>query len=233
MTFIHFPTFFFFKVFAMSVEHFLWKKHHFFLNNRPKQIPISFCPNLSGGYTLTNIPKGLHCSFGDFFDFRTVFLSQVIKEGTFCWRVRIKYGTLHENSTLWAGAAPADLLSVCNSRVLGGVVLGTWALWISRNCRHQLESRLVGVKHRDIIPYDETQVPDGALVTIELDSGARTLSFFVNGAKIPRIAACICFPCHFGITGVPNISFTAESLSRLPTPIPSSVVCVQHEAILN
>lgn len=209
-------------IFGICREHYLWKSHSHFVMGRPKGIPVSIRHNPEGGFIITEAPTGPHCLFSTIFR-RTLFLNTPITEGVFHWVVRINYA-MEGDSGFNIGTAPLEYLSHCNQGVLGnGIRTCSFGFW--RNCDNRLLSSLTsGGCLVPGIPFDETCVLDGSLVSVEIDCNRKTLSFFVNGKKVPRAFSNKHIPLHFGISCSYG-SFTSVSFHRLESATPSFVAC--------
>lgn len=233
---------------GMCQEHVTWSSHPYFVKWRPKKVPYSFFDDPSGRSLVCHTAAGLQCKFnpnqptfpfpfgcfclykGDDEDYidRMIFLNSAINEGIYRWTVRIKYA-LFKPTTFNLGASPPDLLSAKQDRVLdlfsnNSARTAYLSLW--RDGPGLLRSYIYGVGGE--VPPDETQVPQGACVAIEVDANAHTLAFFVNGTKIPHIITHMRFPVHLGVTGSCG-SFFSLSYLRLRFPTQSETKCKLHE----
>lgn len=191
---------------------------------------VPFLRNPKGGCLLTGFATSENgvCSFTQESSYRTVFVDNGITEGIFDWTVRIKYSE-GRASHFWIGAAPCSLLDTCADHALGhcgGV--GSFYFWRDDGC--SLGSYLIAKGNADI-PETETPVPDGSVVTVEINADARTLSFFVDGKKVPRMVmiARAESPLYLGVSDMHGSSFTFCSFRRLPFPMPALLSCKVYE----
>lgn len=207
-------------------EHFIWKKHLFFLRNRPKKVAMLIEHNPFGKYTLSGTPPKLRILFTGLLG--TFFLKSVITMGIFNWVVRINYEG-KKDCKFHIGAAPPDCRSFCyNPPRPNGTC--SFCFWIS-SYYQEGKSELCGVKKCTEIPSNETAVPDSSLVEIEADCGEKTLSFFVNHRKIPRVISSVRNPLRFGMSGFEEGHITCVSFLRYTAPTRSSVRCKYHGLI--
>lgn len=181
-----------------------------------------FHQNPKGGYTLTLTPEGEVCTF-TCGGYRTIFLKTLISEGIFRWTVRIRY-SLERRCLFGLGAAPSHLLSRCEADNFGRITSTVaFTFWLDPDC--SLKSALIGVSGELTIPQTETEVPDEALVTVEVDAEKRTMCFFVNDKKVPRAISDMYLPLYLGVSGCFNPSFTSVSFCRVTSPTHSTVGC--------
>lgn len=228
-------------IIGMCREHYNWKKHSYFLNGRPEEIRSAFRANPLGGC----IFEGMCCRFTDsdrlfgMGRYRTVFLDVPITEGIFRWVVQIKYGGGKECSeSLGMGTAPSDRLHVLDGRILGDRM----SEGVSGSCCLSMDVdagtprlRLFGMDATEpncaFPPYYSVvdrrlQVPDHAVVTLEADTTAATVVFFVETRRLPYAFSRVLAPLHMGMTGFGTSSFTSLSLRRLPSaPLCPSTSC--------
>lgn len=206
--------------------------------NAPHQVPAvpythednpAFRANPKGGFTITRAPTGFSSvTFTtEKYEDRTVLLSALVTQGVWRWTVEITYGTVG-SSQLFIGAAAADVLNTCDTSYLGSPK-GTWSFAPWRFGTGDLGSKLFGVKNDNSIPTSETCVPNGSLVTVEVNTEARTLSFFVGERKVPRAVSNVHTRLHLGISGRNKPSFTNVSFRRLPAATQSPVQCTFYE----
>lgn len=217
------------SIFGISQEYLVWKNHHYFVNHRKNYMAVSFRQNPSGLYIVRDGPSGLFCSFTAY-ECRTVFVNRALMEGVFRWTVQIFYEKMKEKlSSFYLGASPPNLLLSCDCCRLGYAVKGTSSFWFFKGENGSLDSCLFGVCNA---PRSLEPVPDGSVVSIEVDCAAHTLSFFVGSTKVPHMISDVRMPLHFGMSGVTkgtNSSFASVSLHRLPLPTPSAIVCTEHK----
>lgn len=218
------------SIFGMCGKYYQWKRHRFFVNNRPLEIVDLFHENSKEQYILGMTISGIQCRFTPY-SLATIFLNTTITQGVFRWTVKPGYNPHLRKSDFYLGAAPADLLRRCECMGLG-TLNGSASFFFWRRLNHlenTLRSLLWGIRwgpHGYEASHQlETPVPDNSLVSIEADSAARTLCFFVNGQKVPRAVSDMCFPLHFGMSGSCNVFFISLSFRRLPSVTPSPVVC--------
>lgn len=212
---------------GMSAEHYSWRKHIYFINSRPVNVPVVFHPNSDGGYTLsTSLGKPL-CTFaeGD----RTVFLDHVISEGVFRWTIQVNFRMdINKPSTLVLGSAPSGSLDLFSGRCLafGGACslrmsCGGTKYW------HGFTASFLGVADTRAFPGECAPVYTGLWISVEADTAAHTLTFFAGSdLKYPYAISGVQTPLHLGVSsfcGSP--SFASLMFRRLPSATPSAVVC--------
>lgn len=218
---------------GMCKSHYLWKQDQIFLWNRPWNIPSAFRPNPLAVCVI--IQK--QYSFNHDSGWRTLFLNIIPAKGVFHWSIQIKYG-LSTFSRFAIGSAPTEVVKELHgghlgalfspgdysrNKVNGSCSLGCWGgVALVSGCM------LWGVVDNSDIPTNETQVPDLSFVSVELDTAARTLFFFVDGKKIPRGVSHVNGPYNLGISGYEHFSFTPLSFRRLPADTPTHAPCKMH-----
>lgn len=211
-------------VFGMCKECFEWRNHAYFVEKLKAFVPHSLRPNPKGSCTLTESDTGNHpkCEFAyDCEHVRTVFLNQRISKGVWRWTVQIEYGT-EPFSEFWLGSCQCSSASRFDDYSLGRMFrTASYDFWRDRGI---LYSRLYGALGAWEIPEEETPVPNGALVAVEVNIDDRTMSFFVNQIKVRRAVSCIHFPLFLGVTGFHGPAFTSVSLCRRVVPTPSGVI---------
>lgn len=225
-------------IFAVCGEYFEWRRSKDFIKARPLGIVISLRPNPVDGCAIDNTPLELssekpHYKFTTD-ECRTVFLNQAMVVGVFRWTVQIFYDS--GKSSIYLGAAPQNLLGMFDKSYLGDEnVKGAASLEMNGEARIKptyFSGNLSGVE------YGYTGVSAGlydSLVSIETDSAAHTLSFFVGNAKMPHAISGMSTPLHFGVSSKPisesgsRSSFTSVSFRRLPSATPSAIVCTMHK----
>lgn len=221
-------------IFGMCNENYKWKSHSYFVKNRPRIVSAAFIPfQKYGGVETKTSGKNLVCEFTRFDRaWRTVFLDLLVTKGIFRWSVQIVYAD-EVFSTFCLGMAPSiSVHSSCASDdCLGSHYShGSCSFQFWRHADGLMESYLRGVEDSVSIPREETAVRNKAVVTVEADSDVCTLSFFVDGIKIPRTISDIAVPFHFGMSGLCCLSFTTLSFLLLPHGTHSPVQCVRHRA---
>lgn len=199
---------------------------------------VSFRTSPLGDWALTRSHEGEQCVFmREDNKYRTVFMDTPVLgqvggggtgqfEGIFRWTVRIEYHS-RKSSQLCIGAAPPDLLTQCEDKLIGNTP-GTCSFYFWKLNR-MFQSVLWGVVSNTDIPRSETVVRDGNMVAIEADTQAHTLCFFVHDVKVPRAISAVLSPFHLGITGVFQPTFSSVSFRRLASATPSPVACVFYE----
>lgn len=191
-------------------------------------IPIDFLSRFEADYTLTSAPQGMGITFGIVGKFsRTVFLNKSLDEGVIRCTMEVAYkerNKYDKRSYLYIGVAAVDSsldIFEDGKQSLGRTVGCSFNFWRRKN--GNLASNLRGVHMGgSSLNEDAIQVPNGALVTLEVDAINKTLSFFVNDTKIPVAISQIPVPFHVGIGGS-NASCTVLSLSRAHRTTPSLV----------
>lgn len=218
-------------IIGMSGKNIVWTKHQFFLKYRPKDMPVSLRPNPLGNCVIQDILSGPRCVFTDVKKYRTVFVNQPVVKGVFRWTIQFSYNQKGDYTEFYIGSAPPGLLGLCDCNCPGDI-MGTSSFCFWKSFDGRLGSCLCGANNVHNIPCEETTVPDGSFVSIEADSAAHTLAFFVGDTKIPHTISRINFPLHFGVStsnrGAES-SFASVSFRILPSATPSAVVCTMHE----
>lgn len=222
---------------GMCGEHFVLIKHPFFTESRPREITgYTICAR--GGLTVTRTPIGtlyehFQCDFG-----KTVFLTPVIAKGVYQWTVKIEqYG--RGQSMFYMGTALADRIMNCENCCLG-LVKGSCSAAFTRLVIGTLYCSLIGVEGHPRLCAEEAVAPEGTCIGAEMDSSTATLSFFVNGRKVPNIVSGVEFPSHMGMSlcrmddsHLPDrMAFTSLSFRRLPHATPSAIACNFYRARL-
>lgn len=204
----------------MCGDHFALKKHSYFKSVRSTYINASLCPSSHGNLLLTDTPFGKQCVFScPVGRSRTIFLEKSIGKGVYRWTVRIKYGS--DENIMWMGVAPADQFHELD----GYCFLGDKAIVSScRSCSLGFRcnggvftSFLLGVRGNNGCK-NETSVPDDSVVAAEVDSESHTLTFYVNGKRVPYGVSSLEFPLYFGMSACDAASFISLSLRRLRSP---------------
>lgn len=215
------------SVIGICHELFQWKSHNFFRKGRPKNIPIIFRVNPSGGYILSNTPtNNVLCNFTNKKSTRTLFLGSIITTGIYEWMVEIRY-CKEGISQFYIGAAPLDRVRACDTAFLGMTVSETVSLYSQCFDGSISPSYLYGARkyNSSIDSLGHSNVLDESLVTAEVDCSSQTLCFFLNHKKIPRGFSWIRSPLQLGITGYGRLSFATRLFRRLPAITPSPVQC--------
>lgn len=196
------------------------------------------------GCTLTVTDTGDVYAFNvDVGNQKTYFLQPVISEkGVYVWSVRI-VRIPKNGECLCIGAAPGARAGCtgctgCSSTGLGreqakdlcGLCLQSFPQEEGMEAP-RLNLSLVGVKGDAHILADEVvDVLDKTIITVEIDTFERTLSFFLEGKKIPHIISGLSSPLHLGVSVLgPSYSSISQTLQRVFLPSTSDVVCQKHE----
>lgn len=218
---------------GMCSKCYSWRKHLYFILGRPKKIIVSYQPHPCYKWTPTLVGSSLAsegaCAI--VLDWNTVFLNTIICEGVFRWTNSIAYTP--DYSEFCIGAVPPHLVKEAESKYLGGgsfKEVASFGFWKNADdFGGTLYSSLLGVEGMKNIPLEETKVPNGSFVTLEVDCAAHTLRFFVNGNAVHRKVSGISGPLHLGMSGRFKVSFACVSFYRLPSPTPSRTPCRIHE----
>lgn len=216
-------------IFGMCLKCYEWRGHPFFQKSRPSRVQCALCANPEGGCSIS--PHDNQCSFIEE-KWRTVVLNFKVTRGIFRWTIRIRYG-LGSPSEIYIGALYDRKSNDYDARVIGSQ--GLHSLHCSRlrdgstlaKLNTSLSSSTSSLSSISISSLSQVSVPDNSLVSVEMDTAARTLSFFINDEKVPFVVSNIFAPVRFGVSGRHNVSFTSLHLCRLlkPTPTPSTVTC--------
>lgn len=220
-------------------QHYVWKKHPFFLSARPQNLSMVMISNPNGGdYDITHAEKSrLNVVFTRFNTFASVFLNRTVSKGCYRWTVCMESG---DNSLLF-GSCPSDRVHKFYSNMIGlerrnsphGYGAGTGG-----SCSFQFVNaslvRLRGWAVTDhCVPDVEKKIPTTSekSVALEVDVSKRTLSLFVAGKKVPYDFSEVNCPLHLGMSGYHTPSFTSVSFARLVAPTLSWVVCTHHPCL--
>lgn len=193
-------------------------------------IPWKYRSNPMGGYKLSDGDR--HVTFiSEGMQWRTIFLNMCITEGTYKWTVEIYYcKDKRAKPILCIGAAPPELLVACDENVLGAVRKTSAFMMTVNNVDGVLHTEYMGLKGQCDAPNEETLVPDGAQVDIEVDSQTRTIHYFVKGKRVRRAFRGIVFPLYMGISGWRKPAFKTVAFCRLSCPSSSPINCTYYEA---
>lgn len=203
-------------------------------------VPHAITPNLKFKTEIVTTKSGMRYCFSDVSSgWGTLFLNVPISTGVYQWTVQIEYHTKLPDadrgdyySSFWFGGAASPSHEFDRSYLgeSGRDVLASSFNFRYNNDR-SLTSTLVGVKNASAIPRQETVVPNHALVSLEVDIGARMMCFFVENSKVPRSISSVPVPIHLGMSiATLSTAFTSVALKKLPAATPSPVRCVLHEA---
>lgn len=194
-------------------------------------ITHSFRPNPIYRTITSKTPSGIKYSLSDIeCQFPTLFMNMPINAGVYRWTTQILYDVHSPFSGFFFGGAssPSDQFKRC---FLGHSGSGSFAFKFFRAEDKSLYSEFEGVKNSKTVPREETLVPDGSLVSLEVDMGTKTMSFFVENVKVPHTITNIPVPVHLGMTVCINdTAFISVSLKKLKAVTPSLVRCQLHEA---
>lgn len=205
-------------IIGMSQEHLPWIRHSFFIQTRPNKITASLVMDsrLHGGVSIAS-PSYLYTSL----DWKTVFLSSIVTKGIVRWTVKPKYAA-SGMSSFWLGIAPADRAAPCDCL---GDLNGASSFNFFKYPNGVLGSILCGVRCRGGYYTTIPCVPNNALVAVEVDCQAHTLSFFVNESRVPCSISGVRLPVQIGLSGGWEQSFSSVCFCRLHASTPSSVLC--------
>lgn len=177
--------------------------------------PTALRGNPKGGCAFESTDLGEQCVFTNTGG-RTVFLKKHnIIEGVYQWTVKIKYGTRADWSTYFnfGGARSNRIGEIDGTRLCHG----GWCFNFARMNDGTFVSTMDGVSDSSGMP----PVPNKALVTVEADPKAGTLSFFVDNKKIPHCISGVSFPLDLGMSAYnQECAFYSVSLRRLSSPTP-------------
>lgn len=207
-----------------------WKTHNYFIHGRPCKTSVSFRPNPAEGFILTYTPNGPCCQFTYVTkDARTVFLNKNITHSVYSWKVYIEYGKEEKNRRIdfWLGSSPSHTLALSDNHTLG-FTGGSCGLDFWKIDYEMYYSGLVGVRDANLIITNQNKIFDHSIVIVEVDADTRTMSFFVNGTKIPLCVSNVKVPLHLGMSGDfhnNQQSFTSLLFQHLPFPTFSTVMC--------
>lgn len=186
----------------------------------PVDVPMIFLPNPLDKFTLSASDEGKEFSIDiPKYKSRSFFLKHPITEGVFRWSVKARYiknTFFKKDSFIYLGVSTPKLLAELHEESLGSKV-GSCAFEYGAydNGGTNVFRMLNGSD--DLIRSDFV-VPDGSVVSLELDMSAGTLSLFKGNEKFPKVFSGIAGPVHLGITAEGTVSFTSLSLLRLSSP---------------
>lgn len=211
---------------GMSQEHLACKTNLLFISNRKAsmKVPMTLRLNPSARYSHTHTPTGERYIFAYS---SSISLDYLIAEGAFRWTIKFEFGTDKDSSFLRIGVAPPRFLNELAIRSLGVLDGSSCCFRFGRdNCTY-----LDGVYDGGAIPNRETTVPDCSLVAADINTVTRTLSFFVNGKRVPRAISEVPVPLHFGVSGGGGSSFVCVSFLRVAArPSSSATASLVTEA---
>lgn len=219
------------KLIGVCGESYEWKKHTFFIQNRPNYIPISFGDCVGKVCKFTHTPLGIQYTFTcDCNDYQSVFLDKSISTGIFRWTVQIKYTDGGKYSCLLIGALPTFILkNFCTEPWVDSpwvdylFVRKPFHNWSFRFCKEGLREESTSTdKLPELIDIShKCNVPDDSLVSLESDLDAHNLSLFVGGNKTRQCFSGVHGPLTFGLSGCNGPSFLSVSFLRLPRATPA------------
>lgn len=197
-------------------------------------ISCSLRPNPQGDCTITTTThnnntasdggNGNRCVFGKSNTTRTVFVDKCITEGIYRWTVKVDFS---QGCNFFIGCAmcSGSSLSVWDDNWLGDS---------GSTCSVEVyasgaKTALHGV-HNDSRSERKVSITCSSLLSLEIDSTAGTLSFFIDEKKEPFVISKIRVPLYFGLSKSFNTAaFTSLSLRRLAAATASPVVCTYFE----
>lgn len=193
---------------GMCESNYRLKNHLYFLSNRKTKINVSFI----------EIPPSLL--------FESTFVNNQIESGVFRWD--LSFVKDEGIKTLFCiGIVSSPLVEKCSH--LGkdeGACSFSLYMFIK-----ELGVGLRGVDDSVDFPHHTVGITKRSLVSVEVDANARTLSFFLNGEKIPFIISHIHVPLYIGASGVEWTFFQSLSFYRLPSVTPSPIVCRSYRCL--
>lgn len=159
-----------------------------------------FHPNPKGEFTLTATPQNnsVVCLFED--AIRTLFLVKSISSDIWRWNTVISYA--NESTEFSIGCAPSDKLDLLNDAALGHLVDGLrdFAFVFERDQAGTTASTFYNNGFNGWTEGRRWPVPQLAQVSMEVDTRARTVSFFVNNMRLPHAFSDIPLPLNPGIS---------------------------------
>lgn len=206
---------------GMSESNYRLKRHFHFKNNRPGRIWSSLKQEPPKSVEFEKTFDGEVCTFLG--DAQTVFIELEIRKGVFRWSCYFKYESPVTGFKI--GVASPSLISACSHMFLGDIS-GSCAVTffrISLEDGDEYHTTIVGVKKCPLSLEKEVVVHDWSMVSVEVDTNSRILSFFVGEEKAPFAISKVPVPFFFGMSSHDNRCFTSVSLMRLPAVTPSSV----------
>lgn len=216
-------------VIGMCGEHFSVIKHPVFIDDRKSYIKCTLDTRTSKPVELFHSPFGEdRCMFANSLMSLTMFVLPVCSVGIFRWTIEIAFSK-QQNLSVYIGISSLNAIRQCEEWFIGepgescSLGIGT----LKDECLS--EFRLCGVSGDLANRNPKIDIPplkNYSVIAAEADVGAHTLSFFVNGKKVPQAISQIFSPFQFGISGYGNPCFTSLSLRRLRFPTPSPVHCL-------
>lgn len=218
------------EIIGMCQEHFFWIKHPLFLYFRRGYLPMTFRPNSHFDHEFVGIYQKYSLKKDSS---HTILLNKYLDKGIYQWTIQIKYS---KNSlcSICLGVVVADFCSSAEyEEHFQGKCLGNINGSCALHCGPRVFSlRSPPVTDIDLGVYDPTvRVQNNSRVSAELDTYSRTLTFFVNGRKVPQGFSGLAIPSLLGVSGYANPSFTALLFRRMSVPTPSPVMCTLHRII--
>lgn len=221
---------------GMCSQCYSWKLHsHFKLFRfRNTHFPFSLRPSSRGKYDIIVIPTsdGTKLSF---YSSCVACMDPVMTEGIFRWTVRLSFddrtsshfqiGVTHSDNSL-----KHSILTVNDAAPYGEI------FHLDRFVRRVgVFDDLCSVDMLWIKPSEKKcLIPYGALMTLEVDLNAHTLSLFADHEKIPKVFTRVPEPSIFCVSGSEQTSLTHISLLRVRAATVSksvpAVACIFMES---
>lgn len=199
------------QIFGMCGEFYPWKKHLFFLKGRPEKIPAVFCVNKFGAksFTLTHESSCERCRFADCFE-RKIFLDYVVSDGVFQWTLKIDY------TKTWASRFRIGTTSDDSDKAFHEkATCPCFMFW--KESKTKYRSRLLFHLNKELWNENTPIVPDGSLVTMEVNATTMRVRFFIDDRR--RISVppevVISGPQYLWISGTQFAAITSVYFFRL------------------
>lgn len=219
------------NIFGMGGEIQLWKVHALFLEGRPKNKflfdKVEDVLIKTGGLNITIHKKKMRCRFLNI-NSTSAFLNSLIENNSGIFSYSIKIHSHRYSLKIALGAVPQRFSATCTEKFIGQD--SGWSFVCYQVEDGRFESTFYGVTENQSISPKETQIKDNSLLSIEVDSGNHTLSFFVNRKKVPRIVTLIAPRVFLGTSGFLSPSFEIINYLLLPRATPSLVACTMHRS---
>lgn len=160
--------------------------------------------------------------------YQTVFLDVAMSKGIYQWTVKVMFH--HFSCFIRLSIATPDILSACDHACTAKID-GCASFWFYR-FDNTFRTQLEGVADRVPMSIEQTNFYDSeaqSVITAELDTGARTVRYFVEGLPFAHALSHIPIPVYLGVNiHDHNTSFETESFTRLLTPTPSDNSVLFH-----
>lgn len=177
-------------VVGMSLDHFGWKSHKYFLSIRKGYIPTHFISRYVEKFEFVHTPKGLRCDMGNHagYLFQNTPLTQ--NEGILIWSFQFGYAKSASTAVVKFG------VNFTEGQYFGD----NGCCFHAYYKRPSFELELHGIKGKlYVVDSKEANICENSILTLEADTHTSTLCLLVDRKRVP-----------YGFTEIP--------LSAVPTP---------------